>query len=163
MNQRVEPRLTIRTAVAADLPALQRVYRAASLSNPGDAPDLLAHPEYLVFAGDGIADGRTLVAVTGPPGGEQVVGFAGLAAGQEGVEPELEDLFVDPGWRRRGIALRLVERIAHTARDAAHRRMWVVGNPHALEFYLAAGFVQTERVATALGDGLRMSLDLGRA
>jgi hypothetical protein len=41
--------------------------------------------------------------------------------------------------------------------------MWVVGNPHALAFYLAAGFVQTEQVATALGDGLRMSLDLGRA
>jgi hypothetical protein len=84
MNQQVEPGLTIRTAVAADLPALQHVYRAASLSNPGDEPNLLAHPEYLAFAGDGIADGRTLVAVTGPPGGEQVVGLAGLAADQEG-------------------------------------------------------------------------------
>jgi hypothetical protein len=34
---RVESWLVTRTAVAADLPALQQVYRAASLSNSGDA------------------------------------------------------------------------------------------------------------------------------
>src|SRR5262249_30679337 len=49
MNDGVESGLAIRTAVAADLPALQQVYRAASLSNAGDAPMLLARPEFLVF------------------------------------------------------------------------------------------------------------------
>jgi GNAT superfamily N-acetyltransferase len=145
------PDLTIRPAVAGDLPALRRIYRAASLSNPGDAPLLLARPEYLVFAGDGIADGRTLVAVAGPA----VVGFATLTDGAE-----LEDLFVDPGHRRLGIARHLVRQIAATARDAGHRRLWVTGNPHALAFYQAAGFVRTGEVSTALGTGLRMSLDL---
>jgi hypothetical protein len=32
----------VRTAVAADLPTLQQVFKAASLSNAGDAPLLLA-------------------------------------------------------------------------------------------------------------------------
>jgi len=167
----------IRTAVASDRPELQRVYRAAALSNAGDAPMLLARPEFLVFAGDGIADGRTLVALAGvapgeltpdgvapgevAPGEDRIVGFATVADGGED-GPELEDLFVDPGWRRRGIARRLVERIAGDARDAGHRRLWVVGNPHALAFYEAAGFVRVGRISTALGAGLRMSLDLRR-
>jgi len=162
MKDRVESGLAIRAAVAADLPDLQQVYRAASLSNADDAPLLLARPEYLVFAGEGIADGRTLVAVARPAGKDQVVGFATVAAGQDG--PELEDLFVDPDWRRRGIARDLVRQIVSTVRDAGHRHLWVTGNPHALAFYLAVGFVQTDQVATALGGtGLRMSLDLSGA
>ena len=161
MNVQVEPGLVIRTAVVADLPPLQRVYRAASLSNAGDAPLLLARPEYLVFAGDGIAAGRTLVALAGPPGSGQIVGFATLAAGHDD-GPELEDLFVDPGWRRRGVARHLVRQIANAAREAGGRRLWVTGNPHALAFYLAAGFVQSDQISTELGTGLRMSLDLSR-
>ena len=153
------PGPAIRTAVAADLPALRRVYRAASLSNAGDAPILLARPEFLVFTGHGIAAGRTRVAVAGAK--SEVVGFATLVAGEDG--PELEDLFVDPGWRRRGIARRLVRDIAGTARRGGHRYLWVTGNPHALDFYQAVGFVETGRVATELGAGLRMCLDLNRA
>lgn len=159
MNDRNEPGLVIRTAVAADLPALQQVYRAASLSNTGDAPLLLARPEFLVFTGDGIAAGRTLVAVAGPADSNLVVGFATVAPGQHD-GPELEDLFVDPAWRRRGIARQLVQRIVNTARESGHRRLWVTGNPHALDFYLAAGFVQVDRIPTELGTGLRMSVDL---
>lgn len=140
--------MRIRTAVAEDLPGLRRVYRDASLSNAGDAPLLLARPEFLVFAGDGIADGRTLVAVDG----DQVVGFATIAGGDE-----LEDLFVDPDRRRLGIARRLVQEIAGLVTGP---RLWVTGNPHALEFYLAAGFVEVDEVSTTLGSGLRMSLDL---
>lgn len=89
MNERGEPRLAIRTAVAADLPELQEVYRAASLSNAGDAPVLLARPEFLVFTGDGIAAGRTLVAVAGASGNDRVVGFATVASGRTTV----------PSWR----------------------------------------------------------------
>jgi GNAT superfamily N-acetyltransferase len=156
MTDRVEAEPVIRAAVAADLPALQQVYRAASLSNAGDAPILLARPEFLVFAGDGIAGGRTLVALAGPPHDGRVVGFATIADGSE-----LEDLFVDPGWRRRGLARHLVRKIADVAREGGHRRLWVTGNPHALAFYLAAGFVPVDQISTELGTGLRMSLDLG--
>jgi GNAT superfamily N-acetyltransferase len=155
----VEAWLAIRTAVAADLPALQQVFRAASLSNAGDAPMLLARPEFLTFTGEGIATGRTLVAGASPPGSGRVVGFATVAAGPEdGLE--LEDLFVDPEWRRRGVARRLVGQVAKSARDGGHRRLWVTGNPHALGFYLAVGFIEVDQVCTALGNGLRMCLDL---
>ena len=73
---------------------------------------------------------------------------------------ELEDLFVDPDWRRRGIARHLVRQVVNTARDTGHRRLWVTGNLHALAFYLAVGFIQVDQVPTALGTALRMSLDL---
>jgi GNAT superfamily N-acetyltransferase len=140
VNDRVEPGLAFRTAVAADLPALQQVYRAASLSNAGDAPMLLARSEFLVFTGEGIATGRTPVAVASQPGKDGVVGFATVVAGQDdGLE--LEDLFVDPDWRRRGIARHLVRQVVNTAREASHRRLWVTGNLHALAFYLAVGFL----------------------
>jgi GNAT superfamily N-acetyltransferase len=131
MNDRVEPGLAIRTAVSADLPVLQQIYRAASLSNAGDAPMLLARPEFLIFTGEGIAAGRTLVAVASLLGKDRVVGFATVAAGQDD-GADLEDLFVDPDWRRRGIARHLVRQVVKTARDAGHRRLWVTGNPHAL-------------------------------
>jgi GNAT superfamily N-acetyltransferase len=158
MNGRTEPALRIRTAVAGDLPALREVFRAASLSNAGDAPMLLARPEFLNFAGDGIAAGRTLVAVAGPHGDGRVLGFVTVAEGENGLQ--LEDLFVDPDWRRRGAARRLVLNVVATARQTGHRHLWVTGNPHALDFYRAVGFVETSRIATELGTGLRMCLDL---
>jgi GNAT superfamily N-acetyltransferase len=143
----------IRTATAADLPALQRIYEAASLSNAGDAPLLLATPEYLVFEGAGIAEGRTRVADEGP-----AAGFVTTVEGPDGLE--LEDLFVDPPWHRKGIARQLVEDVAATARQAGRRELWVVGNPHALGFYQAAGFVEVGRIPTVLGSGLRLRLTL---
>jgi GNAT superfamily N-acetyltransferase len=152
----------IRTAVAADLATLQQVYRAASLSNPGDAPALLARPEVLVFAGDGIAEGRTRVATTTSEDGDRLLGFATVAVDPDG-GLELEDLFVAPGWRRRGVARQLVLDAAATARQAGHRRLSVIGNPHALAFYLAVGFVEVGQAATELGCGSRMHLDLTRA
>jgi GNAT superfamily N-acetyltransferase len=158
MSDRAHLEVTIRTAVASDLAALQHVYRIASLSNAGDAPMLLARPEYLVFAGDGIAEGRTQVAVVGPGGDGPVVGFVTVVAGDDG--PELEDLFVDPDWRRRGVARRLVEDVIRAVEQAGQRQLWVTGNPHALDFYLAVGFVETEPVPTEFGRGLRMCLDL---
>ena len=147
----------VRTAVAADLPALQQVFKAASLSNPGDAPLLLARPEFLVFRGDGIAEGRTRVATTAD--GDRLVGFATVSADPRG-GLELEDLFVDPSCRRRGVARQLVFDAVATARAAGHRRLSVTGNPHALSFYRAVGFVEVGQAKTELGGGLRLELDL---
>lgn len=152
-------RVTIRNAVAADLPQLQRVFRAASLSNAGDAPALLAHPEYLVFAGDGIAEGRTRVAVTVVGGHDCLVGFATLVPGPDG-QPELEDLFVDPEHHRRGIARRLIHDIASDAWRAGHRTITVTGNSHALAFYLTAGFTTIGQAETELGPAPRLRLTI---
>ncbi|WP_238009935.1 GNAT family N-acetyltransferase [Dactylosporangium sp. AC04546] len=162
--------MRIRTAIAADLPALRHVYREASLSNPADAPLLLARPEFLYFGGEHVAAGRTWVAEE-----DRIAGFATLTDGPEledlvagGPElgnhvnggPELEDLFVDPARHRRGIASALVRHVAGVARAAGHRRLWVTGNEQALAFYRAAGFVLVGEVPTELGTGLRMVLDL---
>ena len=107
----------IRLGRPADLGALADIYRRASLSNPGDRDRLLAHPEYLVLEPDGLAEGRTHVAEENG----SVVGFATWAETDDG-GMELEDLFVDPKWMRRGIATALVNCIS--------RRPPVTGRRH---------------------------------
>jgi len=147
--------LTIRTALPADLGELRRVYRSASLSNPGDAPHLLAHPEHLVFTGDGIADGLTRLAETGSEAAGTVVGFSTVIPGLDG-GLELDDLFVDPGFRRRGVARALIADAVESARAGGYRQLSVIANPHASAFYSAVGFVAGDLVTTPLGSGTRM-------
>jgi len=142
----------IRLGVPADLPAASDVYRSASLSNAGDRDNLLAHPEYLVLGPEGLAEGRTYVA-------EEEGSLVGFATWTEaGGVFELEDLFVDPGWRRRGIAAALVNRIAQVLRARGVRRLEVTANPHAMGFYRAAGFVDCGVTDTAFGAAPRMML-----
>lgn len=144
----------IRLGTAADLAAASGVYRRASLSNAGDRDNLLAHPEYLILGPEGLAEGRTHVA-------EQDGSVAGFATWAETAEAiELEDLFVDPGYRRRGIATALVSRIAEVVRARGAERLEVTANPHALGFYRAVGFVDCGIAETVFGAATRMVLVL---
>ena len=145
----------IRLGVPADLPAASDVYRSASLSNAGDRDNLLAHPEYLVLGPEGLAEGRTYVAEEG-----SVVGFATWI--EVGGIFELEDLFVDPGWRRRGIAAALVNHIAQVLRARGVQRLEVTANPHAMGFYRAAGFIDCGAADTVFGTAPRMVLAIHR-
>ena len=142
----------IRLGVPADLSAASDVYRSASLSNAGDRDNLLAHPEYLILGPEGLAEGRTHVAEEDG----SVVGFATWieAAGIF----ELEDLFVDPGWMRRGIATALLNRIADVLRERGVERLEVTANPHALGFYGAIGFIDCGVAETVFGTAPRMVL-----
>jgi GNAT superfamily N-acetyltransferase len=138
--------------VPADLPAASDVYRSASLSNPGDRDNLLAHPAYLVLGPEGLAEGRTHVA-------EEDGSLVGFATWLEvGGIFELEDLFVDPGRRRRGIAMALVNRITEVLRARGVQRLEVTANPHALGFYRAAGFIDCGVADTDFGTAPRMAL-----
>jgi GNAT superfamily N-acetyltransferase len=144
----------IRLGTSADLDAASSVYRRASLSNEGDRPNLLAHPEYLILGPAGLAEGRTYVA-------EQdgtVVGFATWAEADGIID--LEDLFVDPDYRRRGLAAALVVRIAEVLRARGEERLEVTANPHAMEFYRAAGFADCGLAETDFGAAPRMVLML---
>jgi ribosomal protein S18 acetylase RimI-like enzyme len=144
----------IRLGTSADLPAARSVYRRASLSNEGDRPSLLAHPEYLILGPAGLAEGRTHVA-------EQdgtVVGFATWAEADGTID--LEDLFVDPDYRRRGLAAALVARTAEVLRARGVERLEVTANPHAMGFYRAAGFTDSGVAETEFGTAPRMVLRL---
>ena len=142
----------IRLGVPADLSAAAEVYRRASLSNAGDRGSLLAHPQYLILGHDGLAEGSTYVA-------EEDGSLAGFATWIEaGGTIELEDLFVYPGWMRRGIATALVTRIVDVLRARGVERLEVTANPHALGFYSAAGFIHCGVVKTDLGIAHRMVL-----
>jgi GNAT superfamily N-acetyltransferase len=142
----------IRLGVPADLSAASEVYRSASLSNTGDRDNLLAHPEHLVLGPEGLAEGRTYVA-------EEEGSLVGFATWIEaGGTFELEDLFVDPGWRRRGIATALVNRIAEVLGARGVERLEVTANPHAMRFYHAAGFIDRGVADTHFGAAPRMVL-----
>ena len=142
----------IRLGTPADLPAADTVYRRASLSNEGDRDHLLAHPEYLILGPEGLAEGRTYVAEEDGT----VVGFATWA--KTGDIIELEDLFVDPDWRRRGFAAALVSRIVDVLRAEGVRYLEVTANPHAQGFYDAAGFIDCGTAETAFGASPRKRL-----
>jgi GNAT superfamily N-acetyltransferase len=142
----------IQLGTLADLAAASRVFRDASLSNEGDRENLLAHPEYLVLGPEGLAEGRTYVA-------EQDGQLTGLATWVEtpgGVE--LEDLFVDPAYMRRGIASALVRHVVDVLQKRGVRRLEVVATLYALDFYRAAGFTGCGPAMTDFGTALRMEL-----
>jgi ribosomal protein S18 acetylase RimI-like enzyme len=142
----------IRLGTSADLAAAASVYRRASLSNEGDRDNLLAHPDYLILGPAGLAEGRTHVAEEDG----SLVGFATWAE-TDGII-ELEDLFVDPRYMRRGIATALVNRIADVLRARDVERLEVTANPHALGFYRAAGFTDCGVAQTEFGAAPRMVL-----
>ena len=87
-----------------------------------------------------------------------MVGFATWAPAN-GVT-ELEDLFVDPDWRRRGIATALVSRIADVLRARGVRCLEVTASPHAQGFYAAAGFTDCGTAETAFGTAPRKRLSI---
>lgn len=84
-----------------------------------------------------------------------IVGFAtclivdGLA--------EIEDLFVDPPWMRKGIASSLVRDISARLNDLHFATLEVTANPHAMAFYKHLGFVEDRVVDTAGYGASRMS------
>ena len=144
----------IRLGTPADLSAASGVYRRASLSNAGDRDNLLAHQEYLILGPEGLAEGRTYVAEENG----SVVGFATWAEADG--TTELEDLFVDSGWRRHGIATALVSRIVDVLQARGVRCLEVTANPHAQGFYSAAGFIDCGIAETDFGAAPRKRLTI---
>lgn len=147
----------IRTAELGDLDAVRSLFRRSSLSNDGDREVLLANPDALVFDAAPIRAQRTRVAVDG----DRLVGFATTCP--VGEIDELEDLFVDPGSMRRGIATALVADATAIARARGATCLEVTANGHALDFYVAVGFVEAGIAETTFGPAVRMRLDLGSA
>jgi GNAT superfamily N-acetyltransferase len=144
----------VRQAVNADASALGDLFRRSSLSNAGDRASLLTHPDALEFSSDGLKEQRVRVAIVD----DRIVGFATVvAAGRVG---ELEDLFVDPDWMRRGVGRALVVDAIDRARDQGLSRVNVIANEHALVFYKNVGFVYDGTSRLRFGTGHRMHIDV---
>jgi GNAT superfamily N-acetyltransferase len=148
------PSVTIRAAQLDDMPSLQRVFRDSSLSNAGDRPALLAHPEVLELSDRAVREGRTRVATAG----DEVIGFATVAEADDGVE--LEDLFVTPDRMRQGVGRELIRDVVRIARDRGVVRIVVTANHHARAFYEDAGFRSHGETTTTFGPAMRMHLDV---
>ncbi|MPV39089.1 ribosomal protein S18-alanine N-acetyltransferase [Georgenia subflava] len=93
------------------------------------------------------APGRTYVAavVTTPEGAEPVVGYAGLAAGEEAM---VMTVGVDAAYRRRGIGGRLVEALLDQARHDGARSVLLevrASDEGAQRVYARAGFAPVGR------------------
>jgi GNAT superfamily N-acetyltransferase len=138
----------VRSATDSDLEGLRAVYRRASLSNDGDRAALLAHPDVLLWQPAGEIPAGTRLATDV---GGRIVGFATVV----GSDPvlELEDLFVDPDSRRRGIARLLIQDAVVRAGSAS---IEVTANPHAAEFYAATGFTWVDDTETPFGPAPRL-------
>ena len=95
--------------------------------NDGDRDLLLARPEVLELADEGIIEGRTQVAVGAD---DEILGFI-TTRPLDACVLEIEDLFVDPDWMRTGVASGLVEDLLATAHGNGVRRIEVTANPHA--------------------------------
>ena len=139
-----------------DMGNLQRLFQRASLSNENDRGPLLEHPEWLVLSDRGVRERRTRVAV-----GEQnvQVGFATYLVSDD--VAELEDLFVDPQWMRRGIGRALVMDISARLSELRFETLEVTANPHAMPFYENLGFVEIGTVDTQLHPAPRMRRPTG--
>jgi GNAT superfamily N-acetyltransferase len=144
-------RLSIRPAVSTDHAALDAIYRNASLANEGDRAALLANPDVLKFASGRIEIGGVLVAERG----NTIAGFASISLVGEGTA-ELDDLFVEQAHWNNGIGRALVEALLEYGRARGVERLTVVGNPHAVGFYLACGFEAIGPTETQFGPGLRL-------
>jgi GNAT superfamily N-acetyltransferase len=144
----------IRTAEPGDVVVLRDLYRRSSLSNDGDRASLLAHPDALDFHELPVLERRTRVAIDG----ERIVGFATMRV--HGMLAELDDLFVDPEWMRRGVGRHLIIDATTLARSNRITRIEVTANTHALDFYGAVGFVVDGATETQFGPAYRMHLDV---
>jgi GNAT superfamily N-acetyltransferase len=141
----------IRNARITDMEHLQGVFQRASLSNQNDRAPLLEHPEWLTLSDRGVREGRMRVAVRDD---DAVVGFATYLISDD--VAELEDLFVDPPWMRRGIGQALVVDIAAQLKELHFETFEVTANPHAMPFYEHMGFVEDRIVDTQFYPAARM-------
>lgn len=134
---------------------LEALQRRASLAWEEYRDDLEAHPDAIELPFSMLEAGHVRVA----DGATRPLGFSVLLPGTDGIA-ELDGLFVDPAFFRRGIGRALVEDAVVRARDRSWHRIEVTANPRAVEFYVKLGFSDDGVVGTRFGAGLRMHRDV---
>ncbi len=130
---------------------MERLQLRASLNNPGDREALLTNPDAIELPPEQILAGQVFVAQRDGV----VVGFASLLDRTDG-DTELDGLFVEPLLWRGGVGRALVDRCSDYGRVRNSSAIYVVGNPHALEFYKTCGFLNVGTERTRFGIGILM-------
>ena len=146
---------SIRTARPDEKQTLEALQRRSALNNLGDRDVLLAHLDAIELPACQIADGLVYVAEID----DKPVGFAALLPRSDEAM-ELDGLFVEPDFWRRGIGQALVAHCAANTREKGVIVLSVLGNPHAEAFYVSCGFKTEGTEKTPFGVGLRMNLTL---
>ena len=72
----------------------------------------------------------------------RVVGCGGCSISPEEASARIREVFVHPGWARRGIATELVSRAIDEARRANVAAIWVRSSTLAVPLYESLGFTQ---------------------
>jgi GNAT superfamily N-acetyltransferase len=150
--------MSIRLALSSEREALEALQWRASLNNPNDREALLAHRDAISLPMEQIATGQVYVAGQA----QGIVGFAVLLRRDESAM-ELDGLFVEPHFWRRGAGRLLVGHCCGVALKNGAAVLHVVGNPHAEAFYEACGFTVTGKEKTRFGFGLSMTKKLQSA
>lgn len=135
----------IRKARADERLALIALQRRASLVWEDVRQILLDRPELIDLDPRMIARGQVFIGEAD----NTVAGFATIIPHDDCME--LEGLFVDPPFWRRGIGSALVDHIAMIAREHGAQRLHVIANAEVEAFYHAAGFTQTGTHQTLFG------------
>jgi GNAT superfamily N-acetyltransferase len=148
----------IRDARPDEAPALESLQRRASDVWEEYRAQLAVHPDAIAPPHRAIAQGRVRVAVDASG---RRLGFS-VVLPVEGARCELDDLFVEPDWMRRGVGRVLVDDLAARAKAAGASYIDVVANLNALGFYARLGFQITGQTSTRFGSAPRMTLDLSQ-
>lgn len=141
----------LRLALPSEQRELEGLQRRASLENAGDREAILAHPDAIQLPLDQIEAGQVFVIEAAGT----IRGFAAILP-CEGGDVELDGLFVEPSFWRRGYGAALVAHCAEVARSRAAKALRVLGNTHATGFYQSCGFEILGFEGTRFGSGLRM-------
>lgn len=89
---------------------------------------------------DSIANGATIAG--------QLIGYYAVRTGER--EAELEHIFVDPAWLRKGVGSTLLRHALHECRQRGHRRVIVLSDPKAAGFYEKANAVLIESIPSSI-------------
>lgn len=146
----------IRDARPEEAPALAALQRRSADVWDEYRAQLAANPDAIEPPHRAIADGRVRVAADASG---RLLGFSVVLPIRDG-RCELDDLFVEPEWMRRGVGRLLVADLTARAAAAGASHVDVIANPNALAFYERLGFETTGQASTRFGEAPRMSLEL---
>lgn len=149
--------IQVRDAAATEASALEALQRRSSEVWEEYRERLAAHPDAIELPQAFVDNGWVRVAIddAGTP-----IGFAVLIPSAGGAH-ELDGLFVEPVWMRRGVGRALVEDAAERARSRGAAGLEVTAGP-AQPFYERVGFAVTGDARTRFGPAVRMRRDLRR-